>query len=95
MDYETLIKLIDMMGGDDFVLGFVFDNSGSKCYTNENPFKRATHLNAEVQCLFDFDDVDTGNNRLTGVKPLSTIQSVLFTDTTKDKNKYNTRYLCG
>lgn len=95
MEYDVLIKLIDMMGGDEYVLAFVFDNSGSKSYTNEKPFNRATHLNAETQCLFDFDDVDTGNNKLTGVKPLSTIQSVLFTDTTKDKNKYNTRYLCG
>lgn len=95
MEYDKLIKLIDKMGGDDYVLGFVFDNSGSKCYTNANPFNRDRHLDIETECLFDFDDVDTGNNKLTGVKPIATIQSVLFTDTTKDKDKYNTRYLCG
>ena len=95
MDYDTLIKLIDKMGGDDYVLGFLFDNSGSKSYTNNIPFDRNIYLDSETECLFVFDEVDTANNKFTGVKPLATIQSVLFTDTTRDKDKYNTRYLFG
>lgn len=91
MDSVYFKQIIDTLGGEEKVLGFVFDNAGKYVFTT-NKFTYAEHLKEAINSLV-FKETDIKGNTYLVVKPLDNVQTILMADGTTNTNEYDRRSL--
>lgn len=91
MTIDELKAAVTNFGGEQHVIGFIFDNS-SRIIFDDPVFTFATHYHDASGCLF-FKDADTHGHPYTIVKHIENIQSVIFIDNIADFDDFNKRYI--
>jgi hypothetical protein len=93
MNLDLLNKIIAMIGGEDKVAAFIFNNSARKCFRKDE-FKLADHLDA-VNELLIFEEEDVRGNKFKVYKPIYTIEAVLGVDDPAILDLLDQRYIGG
>ena len=93
MDLATLEKIITDAGGEEYIYGFIFDNSGRKMFINED-FDLNSSLVADTEIL-KFIEKDLHGYEYIVYKSIEDIQSVMSVKNLDDKKKLAQRYITG
>lgn len=89
MEVATFLKFVQSVG-EDKVLGFGYDNSGSTFFTVDNPFSLATNYDSDLECLV-FEHRDSQRTPYKVYKPIETIQCMFTVDSSEDMKRIITR----
>lgn len=89
MEVSTFLNFVQTVG-EDKILGFGYDNSGSTFFTVDKPFSLANHYDTALECLV-FEHRDNQKIPYKVYKPVETIQCMFTVDNQEDMKRIITR----
>lgn len=88
MDAQTLRQAISIAGGPEFIVGFIYDNTGRTLFT-QKPFELSM-IEGE---FIKVPGTDTQGTELITLKPIETIQSIICVKKADQRHLVDTFYL--
>ena len=88
MDAAQLREAIRILGGDDYIFGFAFDNVGRMFFTSKRPFSSDMIEGEFIKSTAESIDGQT----VIELKPIEVIQGIIGVTDPEDRDKIDKQY---